>query len=193
VLDAISVLVGTHAAKESDARPVLVSDIAFEATLILVARFGPQGVNRRITKAVWLEALRRATLIRLLAGQARHLHEAVAPEEKQQIRKEIIAGIGGERVMAQCLKRLGLSRDALNTWIENAALALTQIGYAEDQVELSDAEFTSTAAEATDGPGAAPTAVREKYREMIMEEKRDEQIRKWLVDISKKGSIRVIR
>ena len=194
LLDAISVLVGSRASKESDATPLLLSDVEFEATLILVGRFGPGGLHKRMTKTLWLEGRRRVTLIRLLANQARQLHEVATIVEKKYLLQEIVEQMGGKKPMDNFLIQLGVGRDTLNVWIENAALALTQIGYVEEQVELpSNKDIEARIARDSKSDNSASKDIREKYREMIMEEKTDEQIRRWLIDLSLEGSIRVIR
>ncbi len=192
IVDGISVLSGSRSANESEAVPVLLSDIEFEAVLIIASRMGPAGLDHRPTEDDWVRARRRATLIRLLADQARHLHETAAPLIKRQLLNQVVYDLGGEEALDGLLARFGMRRSALDSWVEDAALALIQIRYIKDQVERPsrrDVEAKARAAGATQ----PDTEKREEYRRMILEEKMDKQIEKWLEETRQRGHIRIIR
>jgi hypothetical protein len=193
IVDGISVLSGSRTSNESDAVPLLLSDIEFESTLILASRMGPAGIGQRPTADDWARARRRATLIRLLAGQARHLHEVADSLIKRQLLHQVAYDLGGEEALERLLTRIGMKRQALDSWIENAALALTQIQYTKDQVERPSRREVEARAIAEVGGSADWGLVREKYRLLILKEKTDAQIERWLKEVEGRGHLRIIR
>jgi len=194
VLDGVSVLAGGRDSNESDASLLLLSDIELEASLILVGRYGAAGLERPLTKALWKEARRRATLILLMAAQARQLNELVSNDEKQALLEEITEQMGGRASLHAFLERIGVERPSLDKWIENAALALRQLKYVGDQVEVpSNREIEARMDTDSRGLEKNLESVRERYRELIMKEKTDEQIRQWLRELSMEGAMRVVR
>jgi len=193
LVDGISLLSGGPTANESDAVPLLLSDIEFESAIILTARMGPAGLSHPASGDDWLRARRRATLVRLLAGQARHFHETADPAAKRALLKQVIYDVGGEEALGKLMSRFGMRRSDLDRWIENTVLALTQIRYMKDQVELPSRRDVEAKALAEEGRFPDSPSERERYRRMVLEEKTDEQIQKWLEQTSKRGHIRIIR
>jgi hypothetical protein len=189
LIDGISVITGSQTSNESDATPVLLSDVEFEAMLIRAASLGPGAVLERIASEEWQRAQRQAVLMRLLAAQARYLHEQASEEEKSAIRAETIAMVGGETAMDRLLARLGLGFQELDLFSETAALALTQIRYFEEQVELPKPRK---------GPRRRPRFDKEdpiskRYRRLVLQEQAEEQIIKWISDLIENGHIRMVR
>ena len=193
LVDGISILSGGPTANESDAVPLLLSDIEFESVLILTARMGPAGLSHPPSGDDWVKARRRATLIRLLAGQARHFHETADPDMKRQLLSQVIDDVGGEEALGKLMARFGMMHSDLDRWIENAVLALTQIRYMKDQVELPSRRDVEAKALAEEGRFPDSPSEREQYRRMVLEEKTNEQIQKWLEETSKRGHIRMVR
>ncbi len=132
-VDGLSVLVGGSASEESDAQPILLSDIELEAAIISAARDRKENFLQQHSESAWREAKERALLIRLLAAQARRLHESASEEDKKNLKNEVVALIGGVSLMNQFLTRIGMEHEALDKWIENAVLAINQIRFFRDQ------------------------------------------------------------
>lgn len=195
-MDGVSVLAGSRASNEADASLLLLTDVELEASLILVGRYGPAGLSRPRSKSLWKEARRRATLVLRMASQARQLNEVVTRDEKEALRAEITQQMGGKSSLDAFLERIGVAESALENWIENAALALRQLKVVADQVEVpSNREIEARMGGDSDNSGAGNNleSVRERYRELIMKERTDEQIRQWLRELSMDGAVRVVR
>lgn len=193
VVDGISVLSGAHTANESDATLLLLSDIEFECVIIFASRVGPAGLNQTPTREDWIRARRRATLIRLLAGQARNLHETVDSDIEKAVLEQIEYDVGGKEALSGLLARLGMPRSALEKWIEDAALAIQQIRFTKEQVELPSRREVEAKALGDRGRLPNSPAAREQYRRLILEEKTDAQVELWLEELSKRGHIRIVR
>lgn len=177
--DEISILIGGTEAGESDAQPLLRSDMEFEAFLIVTGKEGPSGLLKIPTKEDWRQAREQAVVIRLLADQARRLHETAAEEDKESLRGEIVRRFGGEASLNRFLARIGMKRDAVARWVENAALALTQIRFIKEQTAVSspDAATEPNATSPTDrrktnrGPGL------ETLREKLLKSLQSNRVR----------------
>jgi hypothetical protein len=186
--DAIAVLTGGTEAGESDATPLLFSDIEFEAFLTLTGKEGPSGLLETLTKEDWRQAKERAAIIRLLADQARRLHETAAKKDKEALRAEILRRAGGEAALSRFLARIGMKRDAVDRWIENAALALTQIRFIKEQAAVSSQDIAASEPrkKTPGGPSSAPRAATSRGSDL-------EALRKKLIESLQGNRIRVLR
>jgi hypothetical protein len=135
LLDGLSALAGGRYANESDSIPVLVSDVALEASFLLVIRLGPAGLSSTVTEQLRRRARQRAVMIRVLAQRAKRLDESVAGVEIKALKKTLTDRAGGKDAMNRLLNRFGASDVDLSKWAENTLLAAAQIRYAKEQSE----------------------------------------------------------
>jgi hypothetical protein len=189
--DGLAVLVGGSAGDDSGSVPILLSDLEFEATLLLIQESGSAGLYRRVTETVRREARRRAVLTRLLARQAKQFQEEASPAEVSSIVRALTEIVGGEAAMAELLARYGMDVGDLEDWAEVSLLAATQIRYIEEQVEIpSRREIRERMA--ADGDAAAG-ATEEDYRRLILEERLRKTVGSWLGGILRSGRVRLLR
>ena len=193
LIDGISVITGSQTSNESDATPVLLSDVAFEATLIQASRLGPGGVIEDTTPEDWLRARRQAVLLRLLAAKARYLHESASDVDKEALQAEITAMVGGSGAMTKILARAGLAYKDLAVFSETAALALTQIRYFEEQVELPSMGRRRDLAAGSRSDRAGARDIVGRYRKMIIEDHTETQMKRWISELIDSGHIRMVR
>lgn len=193
-VDAISVLTDGSNAGESDAVPILLSDVQFEAFLILTGRNGPNDGFAEPSDDDWQRAKERAVIIRLLANQARRLHESASEDDKIILRSEISAGFGDAAAMHRLLTRIGMAADAVDRWVENAALALGRLRFLRDQSRMpyAAAQDRSSNTARSENAGTARDTVR-GYRRMIDHKIGNEELRKWIIEITEENHIRVLR
>ncbi len=169
-------------AGKSDAIPILLSDVEFEAFLILTERLGPVGIRQTPSAEDWRLAKERALIIRLLADQARRLHETATEEDKRALRQTIVENMGDEKGVNRLLARIGVPKQALDRWIENAALAVGQIRQINEQIALparnvgqrngraSSKEHTAAAQlRRPDGSDAKNKALRARLMDIVAE------------------------
>jgi hypothetical protein len=201
LVDGISVITGSQTSNESDAISVLLSDVEFDATLILTTKHGATGALRDPTESEWRRAKRHAVLIHLLAAKARYLHETASDEDRQAIQDEITAMVGGESAMSTILARLGLGFQDLSLFSETAALALTQIRYFEEQVESSPSSRRGRRHSRRPGPdkrASAPNTTTAKgtflrMKNLIETDGAQSQLQNWIAELIENGHIRMVR
>ena len=186
LVDAVSML-KSNAAGDPDAVPILLSDIEFEAALLISGRDGPSGLLESPSPKDWRQAKERALVIRLLADQARRLHETASPEDKQALFEEIVGNLGGVGALNQLLARTGVPRDAVDRWIENATLALGQLRFLRDQIALPVQQRRPQSS----GDGEEDAV--HGYRKMVDRNTEIGLLRARLIDIAAESRIRVLR
>ncbi len=195
LIDGLSVLAGGIGANESDSVSVLLSDVEFEAVLLLLRKLGPSTVQRDIEDGLRIQARRHAVLVRLLARQAKQLKENTNAGEVADLRNKMIERAGGTKAIEKLYKNYGVGENALIQWAENALLAATQIKYIKEQVDApSDKEIVERLKSrfgSTDGE--ARKELYDTYRQMILKEQTDDKVRGWLLGILAESRVRIIR
>ena len=189
VVDGISAIVGNRSSNESDAQPVLLSDITFDAILITSLRLGPGAGYEDPAEKDWEKARRQAVLVRLLAAQARLLHETVTSDDKQAIRDEISTLAGGDMTLYRVLARHGIDPQLIDIFIENVALALTQIQYFEEQTDLIQRSRRANERHKE----KRGSRLRGAFRALVAKQHANEQIKRWIKELIAGGHIRIIR
>ena len=197
LIDGISVITGSHTSNESEATPILLSDIEFEATLILASTLGPGAILDSTSPQDWRRAKRQAVLLRMLAAQARYLHETASETDTHSILKALTRMVGGESAMSTLLTRLGLGFQELTLFSETAALALTQLQYFEEQVSLSSwhkgRHRRNRQRRDRERRAAVDKNFVSGYRHLVGPKQTEAQIEKWITDLMDNGHIRTIR
>lgn len=188
VVDGISVIVGNRSSNESEAQPVLLSDITFHAILMMATRLGSAAGFNSFEEKDWEKARRQAVLIRMLAAQARLLHETATSENKRAIRDEISILVGGDVVLYRILARHGIDPQLIDIFTENAALALTQIQYFEEQADLIKRSRIGR----NDERRKRSSRLRGVFRELVKQQE-NQQITRWINEVIAGGYIRIIR
>jgi len=125
----LAVLVGGSPGEEDEATTITVSQIDLEVDLLLIRRHGPDWRSFREDGTLRLQARRVAALVRLLARLARHMGETVTADSRVAAIERLEELAGGSRAMGELLARHGATGSDLETWVEDALLAVDQIRF----------------------------------------------------------------
>jgi hypothetical protein len=192
-LDGLAMLAGGRESDESDSIPVLVSDVEFEAALVLLRKQSSIEPDLRSDAEVWKKARRSAVLVRMLSRNAKQLGESIDPSLAETLENELIERAGGPDAMDLMLARFGVESRDLKTCAENALLAAGRLRYMEEQVDIpSDREIVERIQQDADGDPKNEQAYG-KYRRLILEERLNLSIAAWLNDILAKGRVRILK
>jgi hypothetical protein len=190
LLDGLAVLAGGKSWNESDSIPVLLSDVEFEAALIMIRERGPIDTLNSFPDSVRIRARRWAVVVRLLARQAGQFKETTNPRDVAALRKELIEKAGGPEAMQQVLTRFGVDDTALTLWIENALLAALQVRYIVEQVDVPSPEIEESI---LDGKQKYEDGYLKTQRRMILRERTEQTMKKWLANILAVDEVRIIQ
>jgi hypothetical protein len=194
-LDGLAVLAWDERGRESDALPILKSDLEFYAALIAMRRFGPLEGQAVFSDAVRVQARRSAVFVRLLARQAKQQQEVVNSTAVAGLREEIVRLAGGTEAMGRLLRRVGMDDDTLTQWAQNAWLASTQIKYVMAQVDIPSLGKTAPGSGA-DRAGSGPEYGKDpldSHRRRILDERMKKTMNKWLADLLTNYHVRIIQ
>ncbi len=195
LIDGLAVHAGSRSIDEADSITVFLSDVEFEAALLLVIKHGPTGVHGDLDEKTRLKARRSAVLIRMLARQAKQFQEVVSPEDIAALKDELTVQAGGPEAMTRLLARFGMSKTHLENWVQTALLATTQIRYIEEQADIpSDGEIADRFEQ--ENPYNTPTERQdayEAYRRTILQERKEQLVKSWLEGILAEGRVRIIK
>jgi hypothetical protein len=190
LLDGLAVLAGEKAWNESDSIPVLLSDVDFEAALIMVREQGPIQTLNSVPDSVRIRARRWAVVVRLLARQAGQFKETTNPRDVAALRKELIKRAGGPEAMQQLITQFGVDDNALTQWIENALLAAAQVRYIIEQVDVPSTEMEKSVSNGTQKP---EDGYLKTQRRLILKERTAQTMKKWLESILAVDEVRIIQ
>ncbi len=190
LLDGLAVLAGGKSWNESDSIPVLLSDVEFSAALIMIREQGPVDTLDSFPDRLRIRARRWAVVVRLLARQAGQFKETTNPGDVAALKKELIEKAGGPEAMQQLLTRFGVDDTALTQWVENALLAALQVRYIIEQVDVPPLETKETSLDEKqpDEDGYIRT-----QRRMILHERTEQTMKKWLASILAVDEVRIIQ
>ncbi|HUT76255.1 MAG TPA: hypothetical protein VM285_01120 [Polyangia bacterium] len=127
LVDGLAVLAGGSPAEEDDATPITVGQLELEADLLLLRRHGPDWTRVAADTQLRRQARRVATLVRLLARQARQMGETVAVEDRDAALAWLEDRAGGSGALRELMARRGADPGDLAAWVEDALLAQAQI------------------------------------------------------------------
>lgn len=190
LLDGIAVLAGGKTWNESDSIPILLSDVDFEAALIMVRERGPIQTHSSVPESVRVRARRWAVVVRLLAKQAGQFKETTNPRDVAALRKELIKRAGGPEAMQQLITQFGVDDTALTQWIENALLAAAQVRYIIEQVDVPSPEMEESV---SNGKQQTEDGYIKTQRRMILKERTAQTMKKWLESILAVDEVRIIQ
>jgi hypothetical protein len=190
LLDGLAVLAGGKSWNESDSIPILLSDVEFAAALIMIRERGPIDTLDTFPDSVRIRARRWAVVVRLLARQAGQFKETTNPRDVAALRNELIEKAGGPEAMQQLLTRFGVDDTALTQWVENALLAALQVRYIVEQVDVPASKIEDPI---SNGKQKKEEGYLKTQRRMILRERTELTMKKWLASILAVDEVRIVQ
>ena len=194
LVDGLAVLVGARHSAESEATPILISDVDLFADLLSVIGSDADGAVPPSGASLRARARRAASLVRLLALQARQMGEEVSGEDRSALRGEIASRLGGEEGLDAELVRRGMDPRELDRWLEDLILAAGQVRYLRDRVSApSDADLAGLFISGGHRAGGAEyDSAREEYRRIVENEQTRQSLSTWLAASVERGGLRIV-
>jgi hypothetical protein len=195
LLDGLGALVGEREDDEGAATPILLSQVGFEAQLLLVRKLGPGWREVEVDEQTWVAARRIVVLTRMFSRQARLMGEMVDPELLEAQTAELVERAGGEEAMAEILERHGVSQDDLVRWVEDALLAAQQVRFERERLDPpTEKELARKFEDGGHGlEGREFDEVRAEYRRTVLREQTRQAILVRLGSTLQRGLLRIIR
>ena len=192
LLDGLAAMVGGRAASESDSTAVLLSDVEFQAKLMML--YKSQG-DAPLNDEVRIEARRIVVIVTILADQARQLQETVDPADVASLRKVFMQRAGGKETLNGILASYGMTGKQLDNWLENTILASKQISYVESQVELpSDEEISAKLTTDPDSQSNQGDAdLYDELRRQIVADRLIKTVKTWLFAVLASANVRIVQ
>jgi hypothetical protein len=187
-VEAIVALTGGTPESEAEARPLLFSDIELEARLMQESNTPPHTLSKEERQ----RAEERAVMIRLLSDQARRLHETVSASDKAALFAEIAEHMGGVASMNKWLIDNGIERIALDRWIENAVLAVSQLRFLKDQAMLPTNQSATDISDSKTKPQGLGN-VKSEVAITITGRSLSQELRRRLTDVAQNSYFKVLR
>ena len=190
LMDGLAVLVGSRAGNESDATPIMLSDVKLQAKLM---ELGVERAKKRKTPLI--EARRAVVLITILSAQAKQFQEKVDPKEVANLKRWFTERIGGATALGKMLNQLGMTPNDLDKWLQNMVLASGQIRYIESQVELPTGQEISKAVASKPKSDKESSAGNEfdETRRRIVADRLVQTVRNWLYAVLESANVRIVK
>jgi len=190
--DSVDVLVSGSSGDESTAIPIFLTDIEFEARLLLVKKHGSKWNENPIDSALFFNARRKVTLVSVLAHVARLIGKEPSVVEINALVKEVTDLAGGKKPMQELLNMSGMTDEDLITWAARAILAEIQLQYLAERIEPPTEkellELFNAGGHSFEGRVFAEVKI--KFRQEIMKNRLVRAIGEWLQAILEHGQIR---